>query len=129
MKLSGHKHFKNLLGNPLNIDGLDTPIEQVFGKLSIQDDPFDMEEYIAAKRTIKCGKSCGDDGITPELLKYTGCNDIELNLSTRLTPTKFFLVNGKPSSSSQHQSLATLQNQTITEAFSLILLVMKLHNQ
>ena len=50
-----HKYFKNLLGNPPNTDGYVTPIEQVFGKLSIREDPFDMEEYIVAKRTIKCG--------------------------------------------------------------------------
>ena len=85
-----HKYFKNLhvLGNPPNIDGSDTPIEQVFGKLSIPDDPFDMEEYIVVKRTIKCGKSCGDDGITLEFLKYVGLDDIILGFINKAYSSK-----------------------------------------
>ena len=47
-----------------------------------------MEEYIAAKRTIKCGKSCGDNGITPELLKYAGLNDIILGFINKAYSTK-----------------------------------------
>ena len=47
-----------------------------------------MEEYIVAKRTVKCGKSCGDDGITPEFLKYVGLDDIVLGFINKAYSSK-----------------------------------------
>jgi len=73
-----YKYFKNLLGNPSNPDDTGTPITQVFDRLNMRDDLFDIGEYNDAKRTIKCGKSSGDDEITPEFLKYVGLDDIIL---------------------------------------------------
>jgi hypothetical protein len=31
---------------------------------------------LKAKASIKCGKSCEEDGVMPELLKYVPINDI-----------------------------------------------------
>ena len=124
-----HKYFKNVLGNPPNIDGSDTLIEQVFGKLSIRDDPFDMEEYIVAKRTIKCGKSCGDDGITPEFLKYVGLDDIILGFINKAYSSndlprewKTLIIVPVPKS-------GDLTKPDNYRSISLISLVMKLYNR
>ena len=73
-----YNHFSNLLGSPPKITEEDTPILKVFDALGISEDPFNDEEFQKAKKSIKCGKACGDDGITPEFLKYGGLDDIVL---------------------------------------------------
>jgi hypothetical protein len=124
-----HKYFKNLLGNPPNIDGSDTPIRQVFDTLSIRDDPFDMEEYLAAKRTIKCGKSCGDDGITPEFLKYVGLDDIILGFINRSYSTKDLPQEWKTLIIVPVPKSGDLTKPDNYRGISLISLVMKLYNR
>ena len=47
-----------------------------------------MDEYLIAKRTLKCGKSCGDDGITPEFLKYVGLDETILGFINKSYTTK-----------------------------------------
>jgi hypothetical protein len=56
-----YNHFKNLLGCPPVSTEKDEEIKQVFPKLDIKDSPFTKEEYLKAKASIKCGKSCGED--------------------------------------------------------------------
>jgi len=56
----------------------DNPVLTVFDSLGISEDPFTPEEFQSAKKSIRCGKACGEDGITPELLKYGGLDDIVL---------------------------------------------------
>ena len=41
-------------------------------------DIFTLDEYKNAKRSIKCGKSIGEDGIMSEVLKYVPVDDIVL---------------------------------------------------
>ena len=123
-----HKYFKNLLGNPPNIDGPDTPVEQVFGKLSIRDDPFDMEEYIVAKRTMKCEKNSGDDGITLELLKYAGLNDIILGFINKAYSTKVLPHEWKTLIIIPVPKSGNLTKPDNYRGISLISLVMKLYN-
>ena len=67
-----HTHFSKLLGNPPSITDPDVPIEAVFCNLEIPDEPFSVDEFVKAKKTMRCGKACGEDGITPELLRYAG---------------------------------------------------------
>ena len=124
-----HKYFKNLLGNPPNTNGSGTPIEQVFGKLSIRDDPFDMEEYVVAKRTIKCGKSCGDDGITPEFLKYVGLDDIILGFINKAYSSKDLPREWKTLVIVPVPKSGDLTKPDNYRGISLISLVMKLYNR
>ena len=58
-------HFSQLLGSSPKISKEDTPILTVFSE-----EPFSPEEFQSAKKPISCGKACGEDGITLELLKY-----------------------------------------------------------
>jgi hypothetical protein len=44
----------------------------------IKDSRLTKEEYLKAKVSIKCGKSCGEDGVMPVLLKYVSIDDIIL---------------------------------------------------
>ena len=67
-----HTHFSNLLGSPPSITEQNTPIEPVFCNLAISEEPFSAKEYDKAKNSLRCGKACGEDGITPEFLKYAG---------------------------------------------------------
>ena len=124
-----HTYFKNLLGNPPNIDGSDTPIRKVFDTLSIRDDPFDMDEYLAAKRTIKCGKSCGDDGITPEFLKYVGLDDIILGFINKSYSTKNLPQEWKTLIIVPVPKSGDLTKPDNYRGISLISLVMKLYNR
>ncbi|XP_072039400.1 uncharacterized protein [Amphiura filiformis] len=67
-----HDHFKNLLGNPPQVTMENEDIPTIFHELPIRTDAFDMEEYQKAKMAIKEGKSYGEDGIPPEVIKR--CN-------------------------------------------------------
>ena len=73
-----HCHFSNLLTSPPVKGEGDSPINQVFDTLNIVDGPFTEAQYAKAKKVVKCGKPCGDDGITLEFLKYAGLDDIVL---------------------------------------------------
>ena len=75
-----HAHFKKLLGNPPEIVDDDTPVVKVFSNLPIPDGPFTLKEYQKVKSNIKTGKSCGEDGVTTELLKYVPLDNIVLAL-------------------------------------------------
>ena len=75
---SWFNHFNKLLGSPPKISEEDTPILTVFDSLGISEEPFSDEEFQIAKKSIRCGKACGEDGITPEFLKYGGLDDIVL---------------------------------------------------
>lgn len=48
--------------------------------LPIEDGPFTLEEYRKAERELKAGKSCGEDGIVPEVLKWVPIDDLILNI-------------------------------------------------
>jgi len=47
--------------------------------MNIKTGPFDMEEYAKAKKSITEGKSCGEDGITPEVMKWCNIDSIILD--------------------------------------------------
>ena len=125
-----HKYFKDLLGNPPIINDEDTPVQPVFDKLDIFDGCFTMEEYTKAKRTIKCGKSCGDDGITPEFLKYAGLDDLILGFINKSYDSKempeewktLIIIIPVPKS-------GDLTRPDNYRGISLISLVMKLYNR
>ncbi|CAH1244595.1 Hypp7340 [Branchiostoma lanceolatum] len=70
-----YNHFKNLLGNPPDITCEDEDIPAVLENLDIKIGPFDREEYEKAKKSLVEGKSCGEDGIPPEVLKR--CQDLD----------------------------------------------------
>ena len=55
-------------------------IPPVFENLHIKDDIFTLDEYNKAKISIKCGKSAGEDGIMPEVLKCVPIDDIVLDI-------------------------------------------------
>jgi hypothetical protein len=60
-------HFKNLLGNPPEVEDEEEDIPQIFTDLDINDGPFTMQEFAKVKRSLKKGKSAGPDGIPPEI--------------------------------------------------------------
>ena len=82
-----HTHFSNLLGNPPVISDQDTPIDKVFDSLPIHDGPFTNKEFAKAKGSLKCGKACGEDGITSEFLEYGGLDDIVLDFINKAFTT------------------------------------------
>ena len=65
-------HFKNLLGNALKISNEDEIITKILDNPGIEEGSFTAEEYDKAKLYIVEGKSCGKDGIPPEMLKRCG---------------------------------------------------------
>ena len=79
-------HFRNLLGNSTEATDKNEKILPVFEKLPINDDVFTpavvycsmlcVFTHSKATMSIKCGKSSGEDGIMPEVLKYVQINDI-----------------------------------------------------
>ena len=46
--------------------------------LGIKEGAFTQEEYLRAKKAIVEGKACGEDGVSPEMLKRCQVNDIIL---------------------------------------------------
>ena len=74
-----HTHFSKLLGSPPSITDEDVPIESVFYNLEISEEPFSTDEFNKAKNSLRCGKACGEDAITPEFLKYAGLDEEVLN--------------------------------------------------
>ena len=79
-----YNHFKNLLGSPPDIDDEDEAIPTVFEKLNIKEGPFDNEKYREAKGSLVEGKSCGEDGIAPEVLKRCDLDDIILEFCNQV---------------------------------------------
>ena len=71
--------FKNLLGNPPVVADEEEEIEQIFEELPIRTDSFDEEELQKAIGQLKNGKSCGEDGIPAEVLRYCDINDLLLH--------------------------------------------------
>ena len=67
-----------MLGSPPQISEEDTPTLTVRDALNISEEPFSLDEFLQAKKAIRCGKACGEDGITPEFLKYAGLDDLVL---------------------------------------------------
>ena len=63
-----YNHFSNLLGKPPATEE-NVEIDKVFDNLAIDDGPFTIEEFHKAKKTISEGKACGEDRITPEVIK------------------------------------------------------------
>jgi hypothetical protein len=73
-----YNHFKNLLGSPPTIEDEDEDIPIILEGIKIKEGPFDHEEYQKAKKSLVEGKSCGEDGIPPEVLKNCDLDDIIL---------------------------------------------------
>ena len=61
-------HSVTLLGNNPNTDD-EEEIPPILHNVKINSSSFDMAEYIKAKKSIVEGNSCGEDGITHEVLK------------------------------------------------------------
>ena len=74
-----YTHFKNLLGSPPHISNEDEEIAPILPDLNIKLGPFDLDEYEKAKKALVEGKTCGEDGITPEMLKRCDLDNIILD--------------------------------------------------
>ena len=78
-KKAWHSHFQKLLGEqpPEELDSIE--IEQMYEvHQDISTAPFSVDELKEAKSRIKENKACGEDGITPEVLKRCNLDDIVL---------------------------------------------------
>ena len=95
-----YDHFSKLLGEKPTLQE-EEEIENIFENLNIDDGPFSMEEYKKALNTCKEGKSPGEDGIVPEILKRCNFDDIMLDYCNRLhiegeKPEQWAINNIKP---------------------------------
>ena len=81
---SWYCHFKNLLGNPLMVQDEDEEIEPVFHDLPINDGPFTLDEYREAKQSLRPGKSCGEDWVYSEVLRWVNIDDLILGICNRV---------------------------------------------
>ena len=64
-----------------------------------------MEEYIAVKKRLTCGKAPGPDGITPEVLKYCDLDEIVLGYANNL------LINGEKPDQWSENNIIPLPNK------------------
>ena len=78
-----YDHFKNLLGNPPVLENEHDEIEPVMEELPIEDGPLTLKEYRVAKNSLKSGKSCGEDGIVPDVLKWVLIDDLVLYICNK----------------------------------------------
>ena len=84
--------FQESPWKPQDIDDEEEEITPVLEELDIKMGPFDQEEYEKAKKSLVERKSCGEDGIPPEVLKRCDMDAIILSFCNNA------LVNGeKPS--------------------------------
>ena len=65
------------------VEDEDEEIEPLFQDLQIDDGPFTLKEYQRAKGSLKAGKSCGEDGIVSEELKWVLIDDLVLHISNK----------------------------------------------
>ena len=79
----GGDSFQGLLGKPPYIDDEDEDILPILEELNIKTGPFNQEEYDKAKKSLVEGKSCGEDGIPPEVLKRCDVDEIILGFCNR----------------------------------------------
>ena len=91
-------HFEKLHRNPPKVTKEDEEIPAVNDKLPVRTDAFEIEEYLAAKKAIKEGKSYGEDGIPPEVIKRCTIDDLILDfcnqaLLNRQKPNKRSILN------------------------------------
>ena len=75
-----YEYFRKLLWNSPEVTDENEEIPPVFENLHIKDDIFILDEYKRTKISIKCGKSAGEDGIMPEVLKYVTIDEIVLDI-------------------------------------------------
>ena len=98
-----YQHFSNLLGKvtpPVN------NIEQqnfqpILKDLQINDAEFTLEDVEEAKKSLKCGKAAGPDGIPSDSLKLCNLDDIILKFSNELLlnqqkPLQWSIINLVP---------------------------------
>ena len=83
-----YNHFKDLLGNPPEIDDETEDVQKILDDLDISVEPFEQQEYEEAKESLVEGKSCGEDNIPPEVLKRCNIDDIILEFCNKA------LING-----------------------------------
>ena len=96
-----YNHFKNLLGSAPIIENEDEDITPILDELDIKTGPFDLEEYKEAIASLVEGKTSGEDGIPPEVLKRCDLNNIVLDfcndaLLNGMKPDQWSILNIVP---------------------------------
>ena len=85
---SWYLHFSQLLGKEPDIpnDTTDDEILTVFNEndLNIKTGAFSMDEYQEVKKKLRTGKSAGEDGLPPEVLKYCDLDETMLSYANKL---------------------------------------------
>ena len=80
------------------VEDEDEEIEPVFQDLQIDDGLFTLKKYQRTKGSLKAGRSCGEDGIVPEVLKCVLIDDLVLHI-----PNKAFMDCELPRHLDNHQ--------------------------
>ncbi|XP_014677269.1 PREDICTED: uncharacterized protein LOC106817136, partial [Priapulus caudatus] len=128
--ISWYCHFKNLLGNPPTVQDVDEEIEPVFLDLPIDDGPITLDEYHQAKQSLKAGKSCGEDGVVPDVLRWVDIDDLVLSITNnrahenREIPEQWFILNIIPI-----PKAGDLKNRDNYRRISLSSVVAKVYNR
>ena len=68
-------HVVRLLDRPPDVPEFDPDNTQVHPSLPISDESFFLDELKQAKAFISEGKACGEDDISPKVLKQVDIND------------------------------------------------------
>eukprot|EP00116_Pleurobrachia_bachei_P001743 sb/3462005/ len=78
---SWKEYFSGLLGKPPTVPDPNIQIAPVLDhQLQIDDGPFTREELRVARKQLKSGKAAGEDGISPEIVKYVDTDEIILDM-------------------------------------------------
>ena len=93
----------------------------IFHELPIRTDAFDWDEYQAAKRVVKEGKTFGEDGIPPEVIRRCNIDDIlefcNEALLNRKRPNQWSILNMIPVPKSGDLSVTSNNIQSATEQY------------
>ena len=124
-----HTHFSKLLGSPPTISDPEVPIQTVFCNLEISEEPFSEDEFDKAKKSLRCGKASGEDGITPEFLKYAGLDKEILGFVNNALTGDHFPEKWKTLIIVPVPKSGDLSKTDNYRGISLISLVLKLYNR
>ena len=105
-KHQGNNHSSQLLGEPPTVEGTDVDISVVLDNLHIEEGSFSISEFEKAKESLKLGKSCGPDEITPEVIKLC---DLDSNILYKVQSSAHGPAKNRAVVLTEHNSTAKIR--------------------